>query len=88
MPAEGFVVGDELLRQLADIKTDGNIVPPSLFVEKRHIAGADYAVITVLPCDTPPVRYYSCALGAPPRFGESARRAHPQRAAASPRPSL
>jgi ATP-dependent DNA helicase RecG len=27
-PAEGFVVSDELLRQLADIKTDGNIVPP------------------------------------------------------------
>jgi len=57
-PAEGFVVSDELLRQLADIKTDGNIVPPpSLLVEKRHIAGADYAVVTVWPCDTPPVRY-------------------------------
>jgi ATP-dependent DNA helicase RecG len=27
-PAKGFVVSDELLRQLADIKTDGNIVPP------------------------------------------------------------
>ena len=58
MPAEGFVVSDELLRQLADIKTDGNIVPPpSLLVEKHRIAGADYAVITVWPCDTPPVRY-------------------------------
>ena len=57
-PAKGFVVSDELLRQLADIKTDGNIVPPpSLLVEKRRIAGADYAVITVWPCDTPPVRY-------------------------------
>jgi len=57
-PAEGFVVSDELLRQLADIKTDGNIVPPpSLLVEKRCVAGADYAVITVWPCDTPPVRY-------------------------------
>jgi len=41
-PAKGFVVSDELLRQLADIKTDGNIVPPpSLLVEKRRIAGAD-----------------------------------------------
>jgi ATP-dependent DNA helicase RecG len=57
-PVGGFAVTDELLRQLADIKTDGNILPPpSLLVEKRHIAGADYAVITVWPCDTPPVRY-------------------------------
>lgn len=53
-----FEVTDELLRQLADIKTDGNIVPPpTLLVEKRHLAGADIAVITVWPCDTPPVRY-------------------------------
>ena len=57
-PVGGFAVTDELLRQLADIKTDGNILPPpSLLVEKRHIAGADYAAITVWPCDTPPVRY-------------------------------
>jgi ATP-dependent DNA helicase RecG len=55
---EGFEVSDELLRQLADIKTDGNIAPPpTLLVEKRHLAGADIAVITVWPCDTPPVRY-------------------------------
>lgn len=57
-PLAGFEVTDELLRQLADIKTDGNIAPPpSLLVEKRHLAGADFAVITVWPCDTPPVRY-------------------------------
>jgi len=57
-PAPGFTVTDELLRQLADIKTDGNIIPPpSLLVEKRHLAGAEFAVITVWPCDTPPVRY-------------------------------
>lgn len=57
-PMEGFTVTDELLRSLADIKTDGNIVPPpTLLVEKRHLGGADYAVITVRPCDTPPVRY-------------------------------
>ncbi len=54
----GLAVTDELLRQLADIKTDGNIVPPpSLSVEKRQVAGADVAVVTVLPADTPPVRY-------------------------------
>jgi ATP-dependent DNA helicase RecG len=57
-PVEGFEVADELLRQLADIKTDGNIVPPpSLLVERRRLSGADVAVIQVWPCDTPPVRY-------------------------------
>lgn len=54
----GLDVTDELLRQLADIKTDGNIAPPpTLLVEKRRLASADFAVITVWPCDTPPVRY-------------------------------
>jgi ATP-dependent DNA helicase RecG len=54
----GLQITDELLRQLADIKTDGNIVPPpSLLVEKRRLAGTELAVITVWPCDTPPVRY-------------------------------
>lgn len=57
-PAQGFAVTDELLRQLADIKTDGNIIPPpTLLVEKRRFGGADFAVITVWPCDTPPARY-------------------------------
>lgn len=54
----GFIVTDELLRSLADIKTDGNIVPPpTLSVEKRILQGGEVAVITVWPCDTPPVRY-------------------------------
>lgn len=54
----GFVVSDELLLSLASIKTDGNIVPPpSLFVEKRLLQGGEVAVVTVVPCDTPPVRY-------------------------------
>lgn len=57
-PVPGFSVSDELLRQLADIKTDGNIVPPpSLLVEKRRLQGSEVAVITVWPCDTPPARY-------------------------------
>lgn len=57
-PMTGFIVTDELLRQLADIKTDGNIMPPpSLLVEKRSLQGSEVAVITVWPCDTPPVRY-------------------------------
>ena len=51
-------VTDELLRHLADMKTDGNIVPPpSLTVERRSVSGNDVAVIAVQPSDSPPVRY-------------------------------
>lgn len=54
----GLAITDELLRQLADMKTDGNIVPPpSLTVEKRVLRGAEMAVVTVSPADSPPVRY-------------------------------
>lgn len=57
-PMPDFVVTDELLRSLADIKTDGNIVPPpTLLVEKRRLQGSGVAVISAWPCDTPPVRY-------------------------------
>ncbi len=53
-----LAISDELLRQLADIKTDGNIgPPPTLTVEKRFLRGADMAVITVWPADSPPVKY-------------------------------
>ncbi len=41
-----FVVTDELLMTLADIKTDGKIVPPpTLTVAKRHLLGRDVAVV-------------------------------------------
>jgi ATP-dependent DNA helicase RecG len=51
-------ITDELLRQLASIKDDGNIVPPpTMIVERRVLRGAPVAVITVAPCDAPPVRY-------------------------------
>lgn len=54
----GLVVTDELLRQLADIRTDGNILPlPTMTVEKRRLKGTEMAVITVMPSDSPPVRY-------------------------------
>lgn len=54
----GLIIGDELLRQLADMKTDGNTVPPpSLTVERRTVLGMDLAVVTVVPSDSPPVRY-------------------------------
>lgn len=54
----GLPVTDELLRSLADVKTDGNIVPPpSLTVSKRVLRGAEMAVIMVEPSDSPPVRF-------------------------------
>lgn len=54
----GLDVSDELLRSLADIRSDGNILPfPSMTVEKRNLQGKDVAIITVMPADAPPVKY-------------------------------
>lgn len=54
----GLEITDELLRTLSDIRTDGNILPPpSILVEKRTLKGAEMAIVTVQPSDTPPVRY-------------------------------
>ena len=53
-----LAVTDELLQQLADMKTDGNILPPpTLAVEKRVLDGKEVAVLTVQPSDSPPVRF-------------------------------
>ncbi len=55
----GLQVDDELLRLLAHMKDDGNIIPiPSITVAKRKFSdGCEVAVITVYPSRTPPVRY-------------------------------
>lgn len=54
----GLQVTDQLLLSLADMKTDGNILPlPVLSVEKRILNDADIAVVTVMPSDMPPVKY-------------------------------
>ena len=54
----GIQVTDELLQQLANMKTDGNIVPPpSLIVQKRTFRGKEVAVVAVQPSDSPPVRF-------------------------------
>lgn len=54
----GLSITDELLRQLGDIKTDGNTLPPpTLVVNKNALRGTEMAVITVQPADSPPVRY-------------------------------
>lgn len=53
----GLEITDALLPQLADIKTDGNTVPPpTLSVERRRLLGTDVATVTVQPSDSPPVR--------------------------------
>jgi ATP-dependent DNA helicase RecG len=54
----GITVSDQLLQILADMKTDGNILPlPALTVEKRTLNRAEMAVVTVMPSDSPPVKY-------------------------------
>ena len=56
-PAD-ITVDDQLLLTLANLKSHGRIVPPpSMAVEKRVLNGADYAVISVQPSDTPPVGF-------------------------------
>jgi ATP-dependent DNA helicase RecG len=54
----GLAVTDELLRTLADMRSDGNIVPiPSMTVQKKVLNRCEMAVVTVEPSDAPPVRY-------------------------------
>jgi len=54
----GLPITDELLRTLADMRSDGNILPPPMMsVQKRNLRGADMAVVIVQPSDAPPVRY-------------------------------
>jgi ATP-dependent DNA helicase RecG len=54
----GITVSDQLLLSLADLRSNGNILPPPMIlVEKRHLHEADMAVVTVWPADAPPVRY-------------------------------
>jgi ATP-dependent DNA helicase RecG len=51
-------VTDKLLLTLADMKTDGKIVPPpTLTVEQRSLKGASMVIVTVWPADAPPVRF-------------------------------
>ncbi len=51
-------VTDQLLLTLADMKSDGRIVPqPTMTVERRFLKGADMAVVCVWPADAPPVRF-------------------------------
>lgn len=54
----GTSVTDELLRNLAAVRSDGNIQPiPALTVQKISLSQKDIAVVEVQPSDLPPVRY-------------------------------
>jgi ATP-dependent DNA helicase RecG len=51
-------IDDELLIKLANIRSEGNILPfPVLQVNKRTINGCEVAVVVVEPSDAPPVRF-------------------------------
>jgi len=51
-------VTDQLLLTLADMRSDGNILPfPAMTVQKRTLLGGDLVVIIVQPSDAPPVRF-------------------------------
>ncbi len=53
-----FSVTDEALRSLADIRSDGNILPfPQISVEKKNLHGNLLAVVEVEPSSNPPVRF-------------------------------
>ena len=53
-----IAVTDQLLLTLADLKSNGNILPPpTMTVEKRLLRGSEIAVVTVWPADAPPVRF-------------------------------
>ncbi len=54
----GLPMADQLLLTLANMKTDGNILPiPSMSVERKKVAGCEVAVVIVQPSDAPPVQY-------------------------------
>lgn len=54
----GLNVTDQLLQNLAALRSDGNIQPlPALAVQKMTLPGGEVAVVEVQPSDLPPVRY-------------------------------
>lgn len=54
----GLTVTDQLLLDLGDIRSNGNVLfPPAMTVSKFSMQGGDVAVVEVQPSDMPPVRY-------------------------------
>lgn len=53
-----LAITDQLLLTLADMRSDGNILPlPTMTVQKKTLLGCELAAIVVLPSLFPPVRY-------------------------------
>ena len=51
-------VTDELLRNLAQMRSDGSIQPfPTMPVDQKTVNGCDMAVVQVMPATNPPLRY-------------------------------
>ena len=51
-------VSDELLQNLSQMRSDGNILPqPTMLVQRHTLGGCNVAVVMVAPADFPPVRY-------------------------------
>lgn len=54
----GGPIGDEVLRRLGSLRSEGNILPqPAMTVQKFSMPGGDVVVVEVAPADLPPVRY-------------------------------
>lgn len=54
----GLNVSDQLLQNLASIRSDGNILPvPTMNVGKVSLPFGEVAVVEVFPSPIPPVRY-------------------------------
>ncbi len=54
----GLTVTDQLLQNLAALRSDGNILPlPSIRVQRVEMDDGEVAVVEVDPSDLPPVRY-------------------------------
>lgn len=53
-----YHITDELLLKLADLRSNGNILPfPAMTVQKKTLNGCECAVVVVHPSDDPPVRF-------------------------------
>ena len=54
----GIDVTDELLRKLAQMRSDGTIQPfPTMTVDQKTVDGCEMAVVQVMPATNPPLRY-------------------------------
>jgi ATP-dependent DNA helicase RecG len=54
----GLDIDDQLLRTLAQMRSDGNILPmPSVQVDRKVLDGCPVAVVQTEPATNPPVRY-------------------------------